>query len=162
MTTAPSPHLLHHSLLPHIHFPPYTRSEILSIISKEPASIPKLLPSNHDSDDEDRSSTTTPEDLTRLWTRFIAAVWDSLGQSAARDIVSFREVCLRLWPLFTQPIIEGLYGVKEFSKLMVRNRGLFQSEACLLETIVPVAPISGNGNITKGRFCRLDWALGKD
>lgn len=76
--------------------------------------------------------------------------------------MSFREVCLRLWPLFTQPIIEGLYGVREFSKLMVRNRGMFQSEASLLETIVPVAPISGNGNVTKGRLCRFDWALDRD
>lgn len=80
------------------------------------------------------------EDAQWLWTRFISAVWDSLGQSAARDVVSFREICSRLWKPFIQPILDGHYGARESSKLMVRNKGLFQNEAALVDSIVPVQP----------------------
>lgn len=154
MTTAPNPHLLHHTFLPHIQFSPYTRAESLTILSKQPGSIADL-PTARRNGDESIQIVTNDEDLSWLWTRFTTAVWDSLGQSAARDIVSFREVCSRLWRPFTQPIIEGHYGVKDFSKLMVRNRTLFQSEAALTDDIVPITPAASNIKPTKRTLFRL-------
>lgn len=161
MTTAPNPHLLYHAFLPHIHFSPYTRAESLTILSKQPGSIADL-PVAGQNGDESIQIVTKDEDLRWLWTRFTAAVWDSLGQSAARDIVSFREVCSRLWIPFTQPIIEGHYGVKDFSKLMVRNRTLFQNEAALVDSIVPITPAASDVKPTKRelfRLSRTNWLI---
>lgn len=66
-------------------------------------------------------------------------MWDSLAKGAARDILSFESVCHRLWRPFVQPIQDGTYGTRDFSKLMVRHRTLFQGENVLLESIVPLA-----------------------
>lgn len=154
MTTAPNPQLIRHSFLPYIHFSPYTRAETLSIISKQPGSIPDLPGSGQD-DDEKSQQATSYENSAWLWARFTAAVWDSLGQSAARDLVSFSEVCSRLWLPFTQPIVDGHYGVKEFSKLMVRNRTLFQSEAALVDSIMPITPAAPDVKTTKCKLFRV-------
>ncbi|KAL6720286.1 hypothetical protein ACLMJK_002207 [Lecanora helva] len=135
ITTTSNPHLFHHASLPHIYFPPYTRAESLAIVSKSPLSINSSLTSIQINDGAQIE--VVDEDSTWLWTRFTTAVWDSLGQSAARDIVRFREACSRLWQPFIQPIKDGHYGPREFSKLMVRNRSLFQSEAALVDSIIP-------------------------
>jgi len=147
--TSTHPHLLHHPGIPHIQFPPYTRAETLSILFKTPLSIHDTPPFSQAGNAQ---IATNSEDSKWLWTRFTAAVWDSLGQSAARDIVSFREVCSRLWVPFTQPILGGHYGAREFSKLMVRNKGLFQSEAALADSIVPVAPTAPNDKAIKRKL----------
>lgn len=130
--TTPHPSLFHRAGVPHIHFPQYTRTEILAIIGQEPVTI-------HESHPEDTppSSDVDPDSIW-LWTRFTTAVYDSLGQSAARDIPTFRSACHRLWRPFVQLIVEDQYGAREFSKLMIKNRHLFQSETALSETIVPL------------------------
>ena len=146
--------------MPHIYFAPYTRAETLSILTKDVLPIYTTTSTSTSTQEETGSQQDiTSEDAAWLWTRFIAAAWDSLGQNVARDIVSFREVCTRLWPPFVQPITDGLYGVREFSKLMVRNRGLFQSEAALLDTIIPIAPTPSDVKATK---CKLLLALNID
>ena len=121
---------LHLSGVPYVHFPPYTRAESLSIVSKSPLSIFSVSPSSH----EQRAN--GDNDSTWLWARFCTAVWDSLGQGVAPDILSFWEVCERLWKPFVQPVVDGSYGIREFSKLMVKNRVLFQGEAVLMESII--------------------------
>lgn len=145
-------HLLHRAGVPHVHYPPYTRVESLSILSQYTLHI-------HDSAISPRSDSSQPaasEDSAWLWSRFTAAVWDSLGQSVARDVVSFREVCLRLWKPFIQPVLDGHYGAREFSKLMVKNRGLFQSEWALVDSIVPIIATDPNANGTR---CKLSRTL---
>lgn len=138
IATTPQPHLLHYAGVPHIHFPSYTRTETLSILSRTPLSLYAIPPS--------QSPTITiavnNDDTEWLWARFTAAVWDSLGQPAARSVPNFRDVCARLWPPFVQPILDGHYGVREFSKLLVKNRSLFQSQDALIDSIVPTNPSS--------------------
>ncbi|CAF9937466.1 hypothetical protein IMSHALPRED_011149 [Imshaugia aleurites] len=138
VTTTPHAHLLHHAGIPHIHFPPYTRTETLAILSRTPLSLDA-----HPLSPQAVNTTTAAENDTEwLWARFTAAVWDSLGQPAARSIPEFRDVCARLWTPFTQPILAGHYGAREFSKLLVKNRSLFQSEDALINSIVPTEPSS--------------------
>ena len=74
----------------------------------------------------------TEEDNPWLWTRFSAAVWDSLGKTAARDVVTFRSVCIKLWEPFVAHVRDGSYGTRDFSRLMVRTRSLFQREDVLV------------------------------
>ncbi|KAK4694369.1 origin recognition complex subunit 5, partial [Lecanoromycetidae sp. Uapishka_2] len=147
--TSPQAHAFHHSGVPHIHFPPYTRAETLSILSKTPLLIRN---SSLSSQMDDAQIACNKDDSQWLWTRFVGAVWDSLGQSAARDIVSFREICSRLWKPFIQPILDGHYGARESSKLMVRNKGLFQSEAVLVDSILPLAPTAPKAEIIKPSY----------
>ena len=139
--TVPRPRLLHHPGIPYIHFSQYTRTEMLQIASLSP--LPLYPPKSDASDDEsDFPPPTADEDSCWLWSRFCGAVWDSLGQGAARDILSFRSACFRLWKPFSEPILRGDYGVREFSKLMVRNRTLFQGEAALTESILAPSLVS--------------------
>ena len=114
---APHPNLFHRAGIPHLHFPQYTRSEVLHIVNRHPP-IPHV-----------------DDDPTWLWSRFIAAVFDSLGH-ASRDLLSFRSACEKLWPAFVQPVIDRQYGPREFSKLMVRNKTLFQSDETLVESLI--------------------------
>lgn len=84
-----------------------------------------------DYDDE-----THTEDKAWLWPRFCAAVWDSLAQHAARDLVSFRRLCDKLWRPFVQPIVAGDFGTRDFSRLLVAQRRLLQDENVLLDSII--------------------------
>ena len=63
----------------------------------------------------------------------MGAVWDALGKAAARDLVGMRRLCARLWPAFVAPVRAGELGAREFARLMVKARGLFQDEGCLAD-----------------------------
>ena len=143
-------HQLHRAGVPHVHYPPYTRAESLSILSQYPLHVRGSAISPQ----SDSSQPAASEDSAWLWSRFTAAVWDSLGQSVPRDVVSFREVCSRLWKPFIQPVLDGHYGAREFSKLMVKNRGLFQSEWALVDSIVPIVATDPNANATRRKLSR--------
>lgn len=135
--------------VPHIHFPPYSRAESVHIVSSSPLAL-------HDQPQNDLSSSNSnpvfisDDDRLWLWTRFVTAVWDSIGQAAARDLVSFRAVCEKLWNPFVKPILDGQYGPREFSKLMVKNRALFQSELPLKESVLPVGILDPAPDPTRG------------
>ena len=87
-----------------------------------------------------------------LWSRFCDVVWDTLAQGAARDLVSFRRACELIWPAFVQPIRGGVYAPRDFSRLMVAKRALFQDEAVLLPTIIVGGSENGLANESGGRF----------
>ena len=127
--------------MPHIHFPPYDRTQSLVIVARSPLPIFPPSPSGPPLDDNDDDATPSPDasdaDSSWLWSRFTGAVWDSLAKAAARDIVSYREICERLWPAFVEPIVDGKYGTRDFAKLMVKNRALFQGESALVESVIP-------------------------
>lgn len=115
--------------VPHVQFVPYSRAESLHIISSSPLS-------SHETPNDSISSFISDDDRAWLWSRFVTAVWDSIGQAAARDVVSFRAVCTKLWHPFIEPVIKGHYTPREFSKLMVKNRALFQSEVPLQDSVI--------------------------
>lgn len=150
MVQAPRLRALNLAGVPHIHFPPYTRAESVHIVSSSPLTL-------HDSSQDDPSSTTSnpvvisDDDQSWLWTRFVTAVWDSIGQAAARDLISFRAVCEKLWNPFVKPILDGQYGPREFSKLMVKNRALFQSELPLKESVLSVGISDSTPKPTRGK-----------
>jgi origin recognition complex subunit 5 len=128
----PTPFLLHQTGVPHLYFPPYSRDQSIHIVSLRPPDIFKEPPRPElEYDDE-----VHEEDKAWLWPRFCAAVWDSLGQNVARDLVSFREVCDRLWRPFVAPIIKGEFGTRDFSRLLVHQRKMFQDEKILLDNII--------------------------
>lgn len=111
--------------MPHIHFPPYTKHELLQILSLTDPS-PKLP----------RGAKETKD----VWNRFASAVWDSLSKHSGRDILSMRSVCLRLWPRFIAPILEGTHYGSQFSRLLLANRSLFQSDSVLVPSIILDSP----------------------
>ena len=111
------PRFLHHPGVPHIYFSSYTRNQSIRILSSEPLDIfEDKFPDDMDYDDENHA-----EDKDWLWPRFCAAVWDSLAQSCARDLSSFRDVCHKLWRPFVTPIHKGDFGTRDFSRLSYRT-----------------------------------------
>ena len=145
--TTPHPQLLHQAGVPHLHFPQYTRADTISIITAFPLPVSAHPIKNS----PDPTSTSSDSDSAWLWTRFVTACYDSLGAAAARDLPSFRRLCQTLWPAFVAPILDkgeapGDYWPREFSKLIVKNRPLFQNETALVPSIIPqeLASISAN------------------
>ncbi|KAL3421244.1 origin recognition complex subunit orc5 [Phlyctema vagabunda] len=120
IVTSPRPHFLHLPGVPHIKFPTYTKSEALKILSSTNPS-PQLPDS--------------PEETKGFWNRFCSAVWDSLAKHSGRDIISFRTLCLRLWPAFVAPVLDDTYSAKEFGRVLVFKRSLFQDEKLLVPSI---------------------------
>lgn len=128
----PSPRLFHTTGIPHIHFPFYTRDESIRILSQSP---PKIFLTGLDSD-VDYTEQEAAEDDAWVWGRFTAAVWDSLARGAARDLLSFKAVCEKLWRPFIAPIVDGTFGTRDFARLMVSRRTLFQSEDALISGVI--------------------------
>jgi origin recognition complex subunit 5 len=78
----------------------------------------------------------TAKETADLYSRFISAVWDTFAKYAGRDILSFRRISLTLWPRFTAPIRAGVYGPREFQRLLTSQRPLFRDESVLIPSIV--------------------------
>lgn len=135
IVTHPHPRVFHSPGVSHIHFLPYTREQAIQIVSANPPEIfsvplsPSLQYTDH----------LRAEDNAWLWTRFCAAVWDTLASSVARDILSLKDMAERLWRPFVQPIVDGNFGTRDFSRLLVSQRKLFQSETALLDNVVEEA-----------------------
>ncbi|KAH7370879.1 origin recognition complex subunit 5 C-terminus-domain-containing protein [Rhexocercosporidium sp. MPI-PUGE-AT-0058] len=118
IVTSPRPNFLHLPGVPHVSFPAYTKPELLQILALT-TPTPEL-----------------PKETKEVWSRYCSAVWDSLSKHSGRDILSFRSVCLRLWPRFIKPILDGSLNPSPFSKLLLANRSLFQTDSALIHTIV--------------------------
>ncbi|KAI9053967.1 hypothetical protein LZ554_002911 [Drepanopeziza brunnea f. sp. 'monogermtubi'] len=118
ITTSPRPNFLQFPGVPHIFFPTYTKPELLQIIALT------------------TPTPTLPKESRETWLRYCSAVWDSLSKHSGRDILSFRSVCLRLWPRFIKPILDGSLNPTPFTKLLIANRSLFQNDAALVHNIV--------------------------
>ncbi|CAM1509381.1 Fc.00g031200.m01.CDS01 [Cosmosporella sp. VM-42] len=121
IVTSPPASFLRAPSSAHLQFPPYNKQEFVRILALRP---PEPI------------SGTTQQDTTDLWTRFCAAVHDSLTKSASRTLPSFRHSCTTLWPRFTAPIVAGTHTPKEFSKLLIAGRVHFQDESLLNPSIV--------------------------
>lgn len=152
IVTFPHPRLLHLPGAPHIYFSPYTREQVIQIACCQPQAIfsEPLSPSANYSEE------LAAEDDAWLWSRFCAAVWDSLASGAARDIVAFRSILDKLWRPFVQPIVDGTYGTRDFTKLMVAQRRLFQAESCLLDSVID-EPQADTNILTDGMW--HSWPL---
>ncbi|RGP66452.1 hypothetical protein FLONG3_8889 [Fusarium longipes] len=123
IVTSPPAGFLRSPSSAHLLFPPYEKKEFVRILSLAP---PRPI------------STCTQQETDDLWTRFCAAVYDSLTKSASRTLPSFKHSCHALWPRFTAPILAGTHSPKEFSKLLIAGRVHFQDESLLNPSIVCV------------------------
>jgi len=122
---------LHTSGVPHLHFPSYTKADLQQILSHA-LPTPGLPGGVNETKD--------------VWYRFCGITWDSLSKHSYADLLSMRSLCLRLWPKFVRPILDGTHSAKEFSKIMVVSKYLFQDEAALVPSIV-FEPRAANGTL---------------
>ena len=140
------PLLFHLSGVPYILFRPYKWEELLNIICQSPLCIQSF-----DGAQSEQQKTSVPtEDDRWVWSRYCTALWESFGKSTAQDLVSFRWLAEKLWRLFAISIEDGSYGVKDFSKLMIAKRQLFQSESVLQRNIAITSGDSASKNSAKG------------
>lgn len=138
---------MHASSIPHLHFQPYTRTQLLAIIGKNPPKIFLSPPSEEQF--PDYTPDLAAEDDTWLWNRFLGAVYDSLSKHTGRDLISFRKTAHTIWRKFVEPVVTGQFGTRDFSRLMVNRRHLFQLEESVLDRIIkdaePEKPATTNG-----------------
>ena len=120
---------LHSTGVPHVYFPAYSRDEAIHIVTQRKASFPEgpgfkaaRTKKSLDSDAVDW-----------LWERFCTALWDSIAKGAARDVVTFRALAEKIWQPFTATIAQSNIGARDFARMMIANRALFQSEGLLVD-----------------------------
>ncbi|KAH8723563.1 origin recognition complex subunit Orc5 [Phaeosphaeriaceae sp. PMI808] len=137
-TTLPlAPSAVHVSTTPSLHFPPYARAQLLTILGHNPPKIFLTPPSEEQF--RDYTPNLAAEDDAWLWGRYIAAVYDSLSKHTGRDLISFRSCATKLWRPFVDPVTSGQFGTRDFSRLMINRRHLFQLEDSLLDRIIKTA-----------------------
>jgi origin recognition complex subunit 5 len=137
-TTLPiPPSVLHTSSTPSLSFPPYTRPQLLTILNTNPPKI-FLFPPSADLY-PDYTPDLAAEDSAWLWSRFLPAVYDSLAKHTGRDLLSFRSSATRLWRPFVAPVLAGQFGTRDFSRIMVNRRHLFQGEDAVLDRVITAA-----------------------
>ncbi|KAF2688935.1 hypothetical protein K458DRAFT_385096 [Lentithecium fluviatile CBS 122367] len=141
--TLPLTTALHKPGIPHLHFPPYSRSSLLTILSMHPPKIFLMPPSAEQF--PDYTADLAAEDDAWLWGRFLGAVYDSLSKHTGRDLISFKLCAMRMWRPFVDPVIKGQFGTRDFSRLMVNRRFLFQMEDGVLDKIISAEPPAGAG-----------------
>lgn len=133
--------------MPHIHFPPYTKDESISILCKSPLRIKKLPSSTPTSrassdDGEDGDGSDSEPDLEEelhVWQKFCGTVWDSLAKGAARNIVQFRAAVEKNWWPFIQPIARGEYGTRNYASLYLLNKDMFRREDTVVDNVLPAS-----------------------
>ncbi|KIW46082.1 uncharacterized protein PV06_01773 [Exophiala oligosperma] len=134
-SSSPKPLLLHKPGVPYVHFPPYTRSEALRIVT-----LGRPSPSASELGMEEESTA-------RLYAQFAITIYDSLLlATSSTSLTAFASLCDKLWPIFVQPITSGepAPGMGknkcwDFAKLLVRGRSIFQLEGeKALTTTLPV------------------------
>ncbi|KAF5847709.1 hypothetical protein GGP41_008947 [Bipolaris sorokiniana] len=134
-TTLPlTPSVLHSSSTLFLHFPTYSRTDLIAILGASPPKIFVNPPSLEQC--PDYTPDLAVEDDAWLWGRFLQAIYDSLAKHTGRDLVSFKSCAMRLWRPFVEPILSGQFGTRDFSRLMVNRRHLFQLEDSVLDRIV--------------------------
>lgn len=131
----------------YLYFPPYNKSELIEILSKETPSYTRKTTSAAESAEE----ITLDSNEANLWTKFCAAVYDSLAQSAGRSLPSFRSSCHTLWPRFIAPILAGTNTPHQFSKLLIAARPFFQDEAFLNPKIISPRVSTSKTSIENGK-----------
>ncbi|EAT86614.2 hypothetical protein SNOG_05550 [Parastagonospora nodorum SN15] len=107
---------------------------LFSILNNTPPKIFATPPSEEQF--PDYTPDLAAEDDAWLWSRFISAVYDSLSKHTGRDLLSFRRTCMKLWRPFVEPVVTGQFGTRDFSRLIINRKHLFQVEDAVLDRIV--------------------------
>lgn len=129
IVTSPRPSFLHVSNVPYVHFPAYSKAEAIRILTLSPPMLSSAQIGIETPVSQNQQTSS------ELWPRFVSVVWDSLSKQSGRDIISLRNVCSRLWPLFTAQIRDGTYTAKDFARIVVSKRSIFQDERVLVPSI---------------------------
>ena len=139
--SVPSSRAFSTSAIPHIHFPPYTKTELITILCKNPLRlhIPPSNPPSRSPTPETKAANDEAdlvEDLF-VYSHFLGTVWESLAKSTSRNILQFKAITDKMWDEFVEPIRSGEYGTRNFSQLYVRQRNMFRMEHHILDEVVP-------------------------
>jgi hypothetical protein len=121
--------------LPTIHFPSYSKLQLLKILSRyAPKSLYYLsTPPTSEGDVE-------PDELAKIWEGLNSAVIDTFGPGTSLDVPTILQLSTKLWPQFVQPVIQAgiydeetdeiIFGRVDFVGLFAigKRNGLFSGE----------------------------------
>lgn len=137
IVTTPRALVLQKAGVPYLHFPPYTRAEAIFLVVRSP---PPLAPQQYLDSHQDVVT------LQKWYSLFATTVYDSIFSQTSLSFSHFQRVCQTLWPRFIWPYIngdqppgKGKNAEWDFTKLLVRQRPLFQAagEETLAARLVP-------------------------
>ncbi|RPA84673.1 hypothetical protein BJ508DRAFT_374016 [Ascobolus immersus RN42] len=126
----PKPNMLHATSPPHIFFPSYTKTELITILSL-PTQTPKMPSSYIDS--------LTPTEWTSFWSQFTSTIHDTLARPF-RDLSQFRLICRRIFPLFLSSIRTRGGDPKNFSECYIRHKEIFRLDSLIAPSLLPSPP----------------------
>jgi origin recognition complex subunit 5 len=136
IVTSPRPHMLRNPGAPHLHFPPYTKQELITILGRNPL---QLYPDGHPaliSHEEDETNARQRDAAIKdLYTKFLSALYDTSGRHVSRSLTSLKHLAQTIWPRFTKPILAGTCQIHEFQKLLLSQRFLLRDESLLVPKI---------------------------
>lgn len=124
---------LHKPGIPYVHFPAYTRSELVRLVVHDgPPSILDL--SSHSASIQELVQTNV-QSLEQIYKQFVTTIYDTLIAPTTSSLAVFQRTCHRLWPQFIWPLLidaptRGTTNKPkwDFAKLLSRNRALFQAD----------------------------------
>lgn len=116
--------------IPHVRFPRYNRDEVNSILTQHvlchfPPTIEHY----------------TPAKERIFWNRYVSVLYDSLGALASSDIRLLKEIAVKIWPAFIDPLIRGSLKIDEFVKVYKDREYLFSTEVAVTDSLVDVGDL---------------------
>lgn len=142
-SSSPRPLPLHKTGIPYIHFPAYSRSELIRLVIEQgPPPVPDL--SVYDLPGPELGRPTS-QSLEQIYKQFATTIYDTLIAPTTSSLAIFQRTCHRLWPRFIWPLLINAPTKEtsnkthwDFAKLLSRNRALFQAdgEAALQDCLV--------------------------
>ena len=117
----------------YLRFPAYIRAEMLSM-ALLPDNAPIFAPESYVDSFDDGHWHTESSRLLGIYEQFVTTVYDTVIMPTTSDTLQLIDLCHLLWPRFIWPVIShepppGRARTWDFSRLLVKNRALFQHEA---------------------------------
>ncbi|KAG4302337.1 hypothetical protein PCK1_001609 [Pneumocystis canis] len=142
--------------VPIIHFPSYSKSEFLKIISHHKKSLTLL--SNTLKFEEKNSIENT--DYINLWQKFCGILWDTFSAVIEGDFDLFLSISKKLWPIFIKPIEEGKAARKDIIKLykFSQQNSALSSSRVILEELSKLTYFETlNSNLKNSDIINFSW-----
>jgi hypothetical protein len=145
-----------------IHFPPYTKSQLIRILALQtPESV-----YDYSTIEPDWPGDLDDPELQKVWEGLVSAVIDTFGPGTALDVPTILTVSRTLWPDFVEPIIKAgilchdgdeiVFGKVDFVGLftLAKRKGLFSGEEIVKkQTTLTTARVTGTsrwGSLSNG------------
>lgn len=115
-------HELVTSGIPHVYFDPYSESDIIRILQKNPFCFFGF---------PDEGSLGQ-----QFWNSFVQVLVNLYYEYSASNLSVLIDLCYKKWPIFTDTIVKGSYSPSQFLQVYKENREIFLFEELLNSQVI--------------------------